>query len=261
MLTFTYAERSALAGRTTALICRRAWNDHWGGKDMLERRYQARLVGALAAGAVLFTGCAQQTQNRDRGAVIGAAVGGAVGGVVGNQTGSTARGAIIGAVVGGAAGAIIGHQMDQQAKEIEQTVPGATVQRVEEGIAVTFASGLLFDFDSDRIRAQAAENLRSLANSLGQYPNTDLLVVGHTDSVGTASYNQGLSERRARATVDYLASLGVSRTRMRALGRGEDEPIAANASAEGRQQNRRVEIAIVANEAARQEAERRARQP
>jgi outer membrane protein OmpA-like peptidoglycan-associated protein len=226
---------------------------------MLISAHRVRSVGAVIVTAALLTGCAQQTQNRDRGAVIGAAVGGAVGGVVGNQTGSTARGAIIGAVVGGAAGAIIGHQMDQQARQIEQTVPGATVERVGEGIAVVFQSGLLFDFDSDRIRAQAAENLRNLANSLGQYPNTDLLIVGHTDSVGTASYNQGLSERRARATADYLASLGVPRARMRATGRGEDEPIVSNSTPEGRQQNRRVEIAIVANEAARQEAQRQAR--
>src|ERR1041384_7409759 len=97
--------------------------------------------------------CATRKQT---GAVVGAATGGVIGGVIGNQTGSTARGAIIGAAIGGAAGAIIGHQMDQQAKELEQNIPGATVERVGEGIQVTFASGLLYDIDSDHIRAEAA---------------------------------------------------------------------------------------------------------
>ena len=206
-----------------------------------------------AAAAVLvmwFSACA--SFNREgKGAVIGAGAGGVVGGVIGNQTGSTTRGAIIGAVVGGAAGAIIGHQMDQQAKELKQNIPGATVARVGEGIAVTFASGLLYDFDSDVIRSDAAQNLRSLASSLEKYPNTDLLIVGHTDAVGTSEYNQALSRRRATAAANYLASQGVSSARLQAVGRGETEPIATNDTEAGRQANRRVEIAIVANASAR----------
>jgi outer membrane protein OmpA-like peptidoglycan-associated protein len=186
-------------------------------------------------------------KRRDTGAVIGAAAGGVVGGVIGNQTGSTARGAIIGAVVGGAAGAIIGHQMDQQAKELQQNIPGATVTRVGEGIVVTFASGLLYDFDSDIVRAEAAQNLSTLAASLGKYPNTDLLIVGHTDSVGTDQYNQGLSERRARAASNYLIGQGVNAGRLQAVGRGETEPIAENNTDPGRQLNRRVEVAIYAS--------------
>jgi outer membrane protein OmpA-like peptidoglycan-associated protein len=186
-------------------------------------------------------------KRRDTGAVIGAAAGGVVGGVIGNQTGSTARGAIIGAVVGGAAGAIIGHQMDQQAKELQQNIPGATVTRVGEGIVVTFASGLLYDFDSDIVRAEAAQNLSTLAASLGKYPNTDLLIVGHTDSVGTDQYNQGLSERRARAASNYLIGQGVNAGRLQAVGRGETEPIAENNTEPGRQLNRRVEVAIYAS--------------
>jgi outer membrane protein OmpA-like peptidoglycan-associated protein len=186
-------------------------------------------------------------KRRDTGAVIGAAAGGVVGGVIGNQTGSTARGAIIGAVVGGAAGAIIGHQMDQQAKELQQNIPGATVTRVGEGIVVTFASGLLYDFDSDIVRAEAAQNLSTLAASLGKYPNTDLLIVGHTDSVGTDQYNQGLSERRARAASNYLIGQGVNAGRLQAVGRGETEPIAENSTDAGRQLNRRVEVAIYAS--------------
>ena len=192
------------------------------------------------------------------GALIGIALVGAgcsslsrTGGVIGNQTGSTARGAIIGAAVGGAIGAIIGRQMDKQAEELAQNIPGATVTRIGEGIAVTFASGLLYDFDSDRIRAEAGQNLRNLSASLDQYPNTDLLIVGHTDSQGTDSYNWDLSERRSRSAADYLAGQGVARARLRTAGRGETEPIATNDSDAGRQQNRRVEVAIYASEAYR----------
>ena len=189
--------------------------------------------------------------------MVGATGGAIIGGAVGTQTGSTARGAIIGAVIGGAAGAIIGHQMDQQAKEIKQNIPGAVVERVGEGIQVTFESGLLFDFDSDQVKSAAAANLRNLANSLDKYPNTELLIVGHTDATGSDSYNLGLSERRAGATADYLASLGVNRTRLRTTGRGEVEPVADNSTAAGQQQNRRVEVAIFASEEYRAEVARK----
>jgi outer membrane protein OmpA-like peptidoglycan-associated protein len=208
-----------------------------------------RTVSAVVLG-VWLTACASLNR-KEKGAVIGAAAGGAAGAVIGNQTGSTTRGAIIGAVVGGAAGAIIGHQMDQQAKELQQNIPGATVARIGEGIAVTFASGLLYDFDSDVVRAEAAQNLRSLSASLAKYPNTDLLIVGHTDAVGTGEYNQALSQRRATAAANYLASQGVSAARLQAVGRGETEPLATNDTEAGRQSNRRVEIAIVANASAR----------
>src|SRR6185295_16230543 len=149
-----------------------------------------------AALAVALTGCAAINSNKEKGAVIGAATGAAVGGVIGNQTGSTARGAIIGAAVGGTAGAIIGHQMDQKAKEITASVPGATVTRVGEGLVVTFDSGLLFDFDSDKLRPEAKTNLDNLAANLASFGDSKLLLVGHTDSVGVATYNQALSERR-----------------------------------------------------------------
>jgi outer membrane protein OmpA-like peptidoglycan-associated protein len=188
---------------------------------------------------------------RETGAAVGAAAGGVIGGVIGNQTGSTARGAIIGAVVGGAAGAVIGHQMDQQAKELQQNIPGATVTRVGEGIAVTFASGLLYDFDSDVVKPTAAQNLRTLAASLSKYPDTDILIVGHTDATGPDEYNMGLSVRRATAAQNFLLGEGVAPTRLRSTGRGETEPIATNDTEAGQAQNRRVEVAIYANEAAR----------
>ena len=214
-----------------------------------------RAPSALLAIALLAGGCSSLSRT-EKGAIIGAGAGGAIGGVIGNQTGSTARGAIIGAAAGGAIGAIIGHQMDKQAEELAQNIPGATVTRIGEGIAVTFASGLLYDFDSDRVRSEAGQNLRNLAASLDQYPKTDLLIVGHTDSQGADSYNWDLSERRARSAADYLAGQGVARSRLRTAGRGETEPIAANDTEAGQQQNRRVEVAIFASEAYRNELQR-----
>lgn len=206
----------------------------------------------LAVAATIAVGVSACALNKkEQGAIVGAGAGGVVGGVIGNQTGSTARGAIIGAVVGGTVGAVIGHQMDQQAKELKQNIPGATVMRIGEGIAITFASGILFDFDSDVVRSESASNLRNLAASLNKYPNTDLLIIGHTDAVGTSEYNQSLSQRRSTAASNYLAAQGVSSARLRAMGRGETEPIAGNDTEAGRQANRRVEIAIVANESAR----------
>jgi len=210
----------------------------------------SRGVAALLVGSLAITGC-QSMQNRERGAVIGATVGGAAGGVIGKHQGSTAKGAIIGAVVGGTVGAVIGHQMDQQAKELEQNIPGAIVERVGEGIQVTFESGLLFDFDSDRVKSTAQANLRNLATSLEKYPNSSLLIVGHTDAKGTDEYNMTLSQRRANAAAQFLVSQGVAAGRLRTLGLGETEPKAPNDSEANMAQNRRVEVAIYASEAYR----------
>ncbi|MEO5825774.1 MAG: OmpA family protein [Gemmatimonadales bacterium] len=213
----------------------------------MSTRHQA-LSASLMIAMLASAGCATKTQT---GAVVGAAGGAVVGGVIGKASGSTAKGAIIGAVVGGTAGAIIGARMDKQAKELEQNIKGAKVERVGEGIQVTFDSGLLFDYDSDAVRAAAQDNLRTLAGSLGNYPDSDLLIVGHTDDRGTDSYNLGLSERRAAASANYLVTQGVARSRIRTMGLGESEPVAPNDNDAGRQANRRVEVAIYASEAAR----------
>jgi outer membrane protein OmpA-like peptidoglycan-associated protein len=190
---------------------------------MTTQRSPRAVAGLLLAGSVVLAGCAGMSQ-KQRGAVIGATTGAAVGGVIGNQTGSTARGAIIGAVVGGAAGAIIGHQMDQQAKELEQNIPGATVVRVGEGIDVTFASGILFPFNSTDILPAGRNNLQELANSLQKYPNSDILIVGHTDSVGTEAYNMDLSLRRSQAAAAYLQSLGACRSERHRRGKSAQSP-------------------------------------
>jgi outer membrane protein OmpA-like peptidoglycan-associated protein len=207
----------------------------------------------MLAMLVATSGCASLNK-KETGAIIGAAAGGAAGAAVGRANGSTAKGAIIGAAVGGTAGAVIGHQMDQQAKEIKQNIPGAIVERVGEGLQVTFESGLLFDYDSDVLRAAARQNLATLAASLEKYPNTDLMIVGHTDAQGPDSYNMTLSERRAAAAANFLAAQGVTRTRLRSAGRGESEPVAPNDTEADRQKNRRVEVAIYANETLKTQA-------
>lgn len=222
------------------------------------KSFRRAIAPVAAVAAILQLGACAGMTGTQKGAVIGAGAGAAVGGAVGKANGSTAKGAIIGAAVGGVAGAIIGAQMDKQAKELEQNIPGAVVERVGEGIQVTFASGILYDFDSDRVKTEAATNLRNLAQSLGKYPNTDLLIVGHTDDVGADTYNQSLSQRRAQAAAQYLISQGVSTMRLRTAGLGESEPVAANTDEMGRQKNRRVEVAIYASQTARTNALREA---
>src|SRR5690606_18515848 len=141
----------------------------------------------------------------------------------------------------GTAGAVIGRQMDNQAEELREEIPGATVQRVGEGIVVTFGSGLLFPFDSTDLLPAGRDNLATLAASLRENPESEVLIVGHTDAVGSDAYTQTPSENRARAAADILASNGVPRDRIRTAGRGESEPIADNESEAGQAQNRRVE--------------------
>jgi len=216
------------------------------------------LVATLLATLVVagVPGCASMNRT-GKGAVIGGAAGGLAGAVIGNQTGSTTRGAIIGAAVGGAAGALIGRQMDQRAKELDLNVPAATVERVGEGIQITFPSGLLFDFDSDVVRRDAAVNLDALAQSLAKYGDSNLMIAGHTDAVGSSAYNQTLSEHRAQAAARYLSGQGVAR-HIATAGLGEREPISSNDTEGGRQRNRRVEIAIYASAALQEDARRQA---
>jgi len=212
-----------------------------------------KIVSTLAVSGLVVllglsaSGCASLSQTQE-GAAIGGATGAVLGGIIGNQTGSTARGAIIGAAVGGAAGAIIGRRMDEQAEQLEEELPGAEVERVGEGIQVTFDSGILFDFDSYALRPEAREHLSNLASSLQEYPESEVLIVGHTDSSGADDYNQSLSENRANAAGNLLIRSGVAPSRVKMMGLGETEPIATNDTDEGMQQNRRVEVAIFASE-------------
>ncbi len=219
-----------------------------------DSRFRSRGVSGLLMLLLLAVGACSGLSNKQKGATGGAASGAVLGAVIADATGgSTAVGAILGAAVGGAAGAAIGGRMDRQAEELEDELPGAEVERVGEGIQVTFDSGILFDFDSNELRNEARANLADLAASLDEYAGTRVLVVGHTDDVGADSYNQGLSERRAGAARSYLLGQGLSPERVDAIGMGETEPVADNASDSGRQANRRVEVAIFADDAMQDE--------
>lgn len=201
-----------------------------------------------------FVGCSSMS-NTEKGAAVGAGAGAVVGGAIGKAVGSTAKGAIVGAVVGGAAGAIIGRQMDKQAAELDEELENAEITRVGEGIVVTFDSGLLFDFDSAALQPQAEENLRDLSESLREYENTELLIVGHTDDIGADEYNDRLSVRRAESAAKFMFGQGVKPSRVTTMGKGETDPIATNDTEEGRQLNRRVEVVIYASEEYREALE------
>jgi outer membrane protein OmpA-like peptidoglycan-associated protein len=207
----------------------------------------------IFASGVMMMGCANWS-NTGKGAAVGAGSGGAIGGLIGNRSGNTAGGAIIGAAVGGAAGAAIGKYMDRQAAELE-AIENAQVERVEEGIKLTFESGILFGFDSYTLTPESQQSVMELAEILNKYPETNLLIEGHTDNRGSQSYNQGLSERRANAVTNYLKMRGVSGDRLTTVGKGFEKPVDSNETDEGRARNRRVEIAIVANDELLEKAE------
>ena len=190
----------------------------------------------LAAG-----GCAS---NLGTGALGGAAAGAVIGGIASGS----ARGAIVGAAIGGAAGAAVGAIMDSQAEDLQDKLPNARVERIGEGIAVTFDSGILFAVNQSTLQPAGQQNLRDLVASLEEYEGTEVLAVGHTDSTGEEAYNQALSERRADSARTFMIGAGLDASRIRAIGRGELEPIATNDTDAGRQANRRVEIAIFASE-------------
>jgi outer membrane protein OmpA-like peptidoglycan-associated protein len=179
-----------------------------------------------------------------------------MGAVIGKASGNTALGAIIGAAVGGATGAVIGHQMDKQAEEIKKTVPDAKVERVGEGIIVEFSSKVLFGFDKSLISYDAKANLDKLVTVLNSYPDTNIELQGHTDSKGSESYNQNLSEERAGTVSGYLAGKGIASSRLTTKGFGETAPKYGNDTDDGRAENRRVEFLITANEKMKAEAEK-----
>jgi outer membrane protein OmpA-like peptidoglycan-associated protein len=192
-------------------------------------------------------GC-ESMSRQEKGAVIGATAGGVVGGLIGNEAGNTAVGVILGAVIGGAAGAYIGNYMDEQAAEIERDIEGAKVERVGEGIKITFDSSLLYEVDKAVLNQASQAELAQLAVILNKYPDSNILLEGHTDSTGSERHNQALSLRRAESVSDYLVTESVKPERLSIQGYGESQPIADNATAEGRQANRRVEVAIWAND-------------
>lgn len=208
---------------------------------------------AFAVAAFLLASCANATKTQKVGA-IGAASGAVIGTLIGKKAGNTAVGAVLGGALGGAAGVLIGKRMDKQAAEIKKNVPNADVINAGEGLIVKFDSGILFDFNKADLKGEAKNNLTNLAGTMKQNLQTNILVIGHTDNVGSDSYNYALSERRASSVRDYLAIAGVSPSRITVSGKGMNEPIADNSTETGRAQNRRVEIVVVANDTMKQEA-------
>ena len=204
----------------------------------------ALLIATLFALACASSNPDDPNQKAKRGAGVGAAAGAVVGAIIGNQSGNPRTGAAVGAAIGAAAGGAIGHRMDQQQKELQQ-IPGVEVTRpAENEIAVQLTNDILFDFNSAALRTESQQTLRDLATNFQRYPDETVSVEGHTDNVGSPEYNQGLSERRAYSVRDYLASQGVTPSRVSAIGYGEARPKASNDTPEGRQLNRRVEIHI-----------------
>jgi len=200
--------------------------------------------------ATFVLGCASSDSGTDnnrktkRGAAIGAVAGAVAGAVIGNQAGGSRTGAAVGAAAGAAIGAAVGHRMDQQEKELRE-IPGVDVNRPSEGeIDVRLRNDVLFDVDSSELRPESRDTLRALAGNLSRYNDNVVDVEGHTDSTGTAEYNQRLSERRAASVADYLIDQGVQSGNITVYGYGEMRPRASNDNAEGRQLNRRVEIRI-----------------
>ena len=219
-------------------------------------KHLKNLIFAIPVFAFLMIGCnATRTQ---KGAVIGGAAGAVGGNIIGRAAGNSTLGTIIGAAVGGTAGAIIGHDMDKQAEQIKNDIPGAKVERVEEGIKVEFNEKILFAFSKSDLGESAKTNLNKLVAILNQYPNTNIEIQGHTDSRGTDEYNMGLSQRRANTVRDYLASQGIAGTRMTTRGFGESAPAYSNDTPDGMAQNRRVEFLITANDQMKAEAKKQA---
>ncbi len=227
-----------------------------------------RNISTVALGIALitsFTSCeaTKNANNKQKGAVIGAAGGAVLGAIIGNNVGKGGNGelgAVIGGVVGGGAGVLIGNKMDKQAQKIEEEIPGATVERLDDGIVVTFDenSGVYFDTAKYSINADSQALLTKLSNVMKEYDQTNVIVAGHTDSVGSDASNLKLSENRATAVTNYMIGTGLSAGRFTTVWYGESQPAATNETAEGRAQNRRVQLAIVPNEQMKEEAIREA---
>lgn len=209
----------------------------------------------LAASAMTFVAACDangpnQSQNTQQGALLGA-LGGAVIGAATNKNDSSRernQRVLIAAALGAGAGAAIGNNLDKQAEELRRSLRSDVgVSNNGSNLVVILSQDLLFATNSTTVSGTSQNELLTVANSLNRYPNTTVNVIGHTDNVGDASFNQGLSERRAQAVANILLNGGVASSRVRSIGAGENQPIASNLNASGRQMNRRVEIIITPN--------------
>ncbi|MGA9117930.1 MAG: OmpA family protein [Bacteroidota bacterium] len=215
--------------------------------------HRSGIIVVLLGLSTAMMGCS--ASNAVKGGAIGVGGGAVAGGLIGKAAGNTALGAIIGAVVGGATGAVIGNNMDKRAEEMRKDLSNAKIERVGEGIKITFDSGILFVTNSSELQPAAKSNVESLSRILNKYPDTNILIEGDTDNEGTQEYNQKLSERRAQSVADYAKGQGVAGSRISTVGLGEMNSVASNETAGGRQQNRRVEVAIFANDKMKDAAE------
>jgi len=207
------------------------------------------------AAIVLISGC-QTTQNMSKttkGTAIGAGTGAVLGAIIGHQKDDKEKGALIGGALGAIAGGLAGRYMDNQAKELEQVAE--TTRTADGGVMVTMKDSILFDVNSATLKPQSQESIQKISDILIKYPKTEITVAGHTDSTGKADYNQKLSERRANAVKFVLAEKGVAPGRVASIGFGADQPVASNATEEGRKQNRRVELRILPNKELQAESE------
>lgn len=214
-----------------------------------------KTAGVLLIICLLLGACKNMSKSQ-KGTYIGAAGGAAAGAAIGKAAGNTAMGAILGAAVGGAAGYGIGRYMDKQAEELRADLEGAEIERVGEGIKITFREGIQFDINSSQLREASRNNLADLAETLKKYDDTNILIEGHTDITGSHEHNMALSEDRAESVASYLKSLGVAGKRVTTEGYGPDQPVGDNDSDYGRQLNRRVEVAIFANDKLKRKAEK-----
>lgn len=203
---------------------------------------------ALIVLSMSVTGCKNNKLSRqEKGAIIGVGAGAATGALIGKRSGNTAVGAIIGAAVGGSAGTLIGLYMDKQARELERKLEDAKVERIGEGIKITFDSGLLFALDSYILSKETRRNIDSMVEVIQEYDETEILIEGHTDNTGRVAYNQDLSDKRAKSVFNYLVAKNVDKNRIKTVGYGESQPISTNTTKSGQQLNRRVEVVITAN--------------
>ncbi|WP_396185695.1 OmpA family protein [Flavobacterium sp.] len=228
------------------------------------RKISISAISSLLLLAILFTSCnsVKNANNTQKGAGIGAGAGALIGAIIGNNSKiGTAGGALIGAAVGGGTGALIGNKMDKQARQIDQALPGADVERVGEGIRLVLnENAVRFDTNKSLLTAQARENLDKLVPVFTEYADTNIELFGYTDSTGKPEYNLTLSGQRAESVRNYLIAKGLVATRFKTTGLGITEPIATNDNAEGRSQNRRVEFAITANDKMKEDAKKEAGQ-
>ncbi len=231
-------------------------------KTIIMKRISIIAIATIFCAGTILSSCdaVKNSNKTQRGAAIGTVGGAVIGGILGNNVGkggNGALGAVLGGVVGGVTGGVIGNKMDKQAREIDEAVPGAEVERVGEGIKLTLKENAVrFNTNKSSLTPTAQANLDKLVGVFKQYPDTDIIIYGYTDSTGPADYNLTLSGERAGSVKDYLISKGLSASRFQTTGMGIADPISSNDTDKGRSENRRVEFAITANQKMIQDAEK-----